>query len=110
MHQVHLQECVCEGSWGPNAHGLIEVYYSGSRSCDFLEEYSFHARDHSLDGWDTQEISEALIGPLCPGCLTYINTHWAVSGGSADMEDDVAHDLFSGSIEVALKAKRERTR
>ena len=107
MHQVHLQECVCEGNWGPNAHGLIEVYYSGSRSCDFMEEYSFHANDPSLDGWDQGEISEVLIAPLCPECLSYINKHWAVAGSGVDMEDEVARDHFSGTIETALS---ERTK
>ncbi len=105
MYQVHLQECFCEGIWGPTAHGLIEVYYSGSRGCDFLEEYSFHARDPSLDGWDQMEISESLIAPLCPDCLTRTRRHWAVSGGSIDMENDVARDHFSGSIQAALNER-----
>ncbi len=107
MFQVHLQECFCEGNWGPTAHGLIEVYYSGSRGCDFLEEYSFQVRDNSLDGWDQAEISEVLIAPLCPDCLKLTGTHWAVAGGSVEMEDDVARDLFSGSIQTALNERKK---
>ncbi len=107
MFQVHLQECFCEGNWGANARGLVEIYYSGSRGCDFIAECSFQANDPSLEGWDQAEISEALIAPLFPDCVRSIQTYWAVAGGSVHVGDDVVRDHFNGSIQNALNERKK---